>query len=201
MYKELYSSLKREFDNQILGIEVLTVSCFTVHQVSPSSLKDKGVAVTRIVQKQGQFVIVFSEVRSACRFLGLYLGTEGCGERSHQGMGGYRVVYGKEVRLHLFGMSKVWIYGKLEMQEKLKVTVTNHLRQHFAVFLLICYITVSLTGLPQYHQLWLFHLWNCGLRSDWLAARWFKTLQGESISSLVFPTHFLLLNLKAIIGC
>ena len=35
------------------------------HQVSPSSLIDSGLTVTRVVQKQGQFVIVFPEVRHA----------------------------------------------------------------------------------------------------------------------------------------
>lgn len=37
---------------------------YGVRQVSPSSLSDGGVAVTRVVQKVGHFVIVFPEVRT-----------------------------------------------------------------------------------------------------------------------------------------
>lgn len=36
---------------------------FVFLQVSPSSLSDNGVTVTRVVQKEGQFVIVFPDVR------------------------------------------------------------------------------------------------------------------------------------------
>ena len=37
---------------------------FFLYQISPSSLTEGGVEVTRVVQKEGQFVVVFPEVIS-----------------------------------------------------------------------------------------------------------------------------------------
>lgn len=37
---------------------------FFLYQISPNSLAEGGVEVTRVVQKEGQFVVVFPEVMS-----------------------------------------------------------------------------------------------------------------------------------------
>ena len=75
--KKLYFWLASDYIAKCNGVNACSVKTsknfngmFAFFQISPSSLTGGGVDVTRVVQKQGQFVVVFPEVRTTPTFRG-----------------------------------------------------------------------------------------------------------------------------------